>query len=171
MIKYVFRDGPLILRGKGSKETKADPQKIGEALAEIEARDGELSASSVVDTARDKANVLHRHFEWNDLDVAELYRLEQARDLIQLISKVDDDGKKQQAYCSVSIAGEGRSYHSVNVIKSSIELQKAVLKQAENDLAAFQRRYRQLSDICAMVKPAHDAVKVKRQKLETGVPA
>lgn len=50
---------------------------------------------------------------------------------------------------------------------SSVDLQLSVLKQAERDLAAFERRYRDLEAICDTVRQAREAVVKRRQKVES----
>lgn len=76
MIKYVFDDEqPLAFKAAA----KADPQRLGEALATIQdAHGGRLEPEHVVDAARPKNSVLHKHFEWDDAAAAEAYRKDQA---------------------------------------------------------------------------------------------
>ncbi len=90
MITYTFRDEPVaILNAK-----KADPQKIGRALAKIaEANAGRLTPGAVVEAARSPNSALHRHFEWDDRKAAEAYRRDQAREIIAVI-RVEQDGEK-----------------------------------------------------------------------------
>lgn len=56
---------------------------IAAALKAVEDRHGRLTASAVVDAARDEESPLHARFEWNDGVAAERWRLEQARELIR----------------------------------------------------------------------------------------
>lgn len=162
-MKYVFRDEPLpIKNAKG-----ADPQKIGEALAELATiAGGDLTPKAVVEAARDPRHVLHTHFEWDDALAAEKYRQEQAREIIRCI-RIDDETEDEpvRAFLSVSNRG-GISYRTLQDVKSSSDLQLAVLKAAERDLDAFERRYRELTDVCELVRSARSTVRKRREKVE-----
>lgn len=164
MVEYIFRDGPVTI--KNAK--KADPQKIGTALAKIaEQQKGRLTPPAVVEAARDTRNPLHKHFEWNDALAAESFRLEQARMLIRSVALVgDDDAEPAPAFLSISDKA-GTSYRSMGDILDSADLQSAVLAAAERDLAAFEKRYRQLKDICEIVSDARAKVAARRNKHES----
>lgn len=164
MIRYVFGDGPVII--KGAKN--ADPQAIGEALATVAAgRDGQLLPTEVVDAARDNSNPLHQHFEWDDGIAAEKFRLEQARDIIRCIrvEKIGDNTEPSRAFLSINDGGT--SYRSVQEVRESPDLQAKLLAAAERDLEAFTTRYRSLKDICDIIETAKKAIKSKRKKDET----
>jgi hypothetical protein len=165
MIRYVFReDEPLRIKAAG----KADPQMIGEALEKIsETAKGELTPKAVVDAARSKRHPLHVHFEWDDSIAAENYRVDQARSLIRVI-RVHDEATPEPARAFISINSRtGTSYRSLADVKRSPDFQQAVMAQADKDLEAFQRRYRELTDICEFVSAARDRIKEKQSKLET----
>lgn len=158
MQQYVFRENEP-LRLKNAKQ--ADAQVIGLALEKInQQNEGMLKPQAVVDAARNKRNPLHKHFEWDDEIAAEQYRQDQARHIIRIVRVVDEDSEEgtQRAYQSVNIVGSGKSYRSVADIKSSAEFQAAILKQADRDLEAFQRRYRQLTEVCTYVAQARTKI-------------
>lgn len=161
MIKYVFReDEPIRIKGAG----KASAQIIGEALEKItEKAGGVLKPRAVVEAARVKNHPLHPHFEWDDALAAESFRLEQARNLIRIV-RVEDasaDEGTTRAFLSIS-DNDGVAYRTVDTVKRSADLQAALLKQAERDLEAFEHRYRELKDICEIVKSAREAIARKR---------
>jgi len=165
VIRYVFNDDqPLAL--KNAKD--ADPQKIGVALSEIAAvSGGHLKPAAVVEAARAPRHVLHKHFEWKDSVAAERYREQQARQIIRSVRIVNDDDetKPQAAYLSISDKG-GVSYRPLEAVINSVDLQLQVLKQAERDLDAFERRYRDLNDICDLVKIAREKAAARRSAIE-----
>jgi hypothetical protein len=166
MIKYLFReDEPLRIKSAN----KADPQKIGEALAKITAKNGgRLTPGDVVDAARSEKHPLHHHFEWDNSIAAEAYRLEQARSIIRIVRVTDDEGHDQAPRAYLSIHDEaGTSYRSLADVRSSADLQMVVLRQAERDLAAFQQRFRQLADICADVAQIREKLAVRQRKHES----
>jgi hypothetical protein len=164
-MKYIFKDTPITIKAAD----KADPQKIGEALAKITAEGGgALTPKAVVETARNPKNILHKHFEWDDSAAAEAYRLDQARTVIRCIHVEDDDARDGHAVAFISITDKsGTSYRTLDAVKNSADLQARVLAQAERDLEAWQRRYRLLEDVCAIVRQAQAAIARKRQAVET----
>lgn len=164
MVEYIFRDGPVTI--KNAK--KADPQKIGTALAKIaEQQKGRLTPPAVVEAARDARNPLHKHFEWRDDIAAQAYRLDQARMLIRSVALVGD-GESEPAPAYLSIADKGgTSYRALADVLDSADLQSAVLAAAERDLAAFEKRYRQLADICEIISDARAKVAARRSKHES----
>lgn len=166
MVEYVFRDGPVTI--KNAK--KADPQKIGAALAKItEQQKGRLTPPAVVDAARDNRHPLHKFFEWDDAIAAESFRLDQARTLIRSIRLVgEDDIEAPPAFLSVADKG-GTSYRTYAEVMDSADLQNTVLAAAERDLAAFEKRYRQLADICEVIRDAREKIAARRAKHENRV--
>lgn len=163
MIKYTFKEGPLTI--KNAK--KADPQVIGEALSGIPSQDG-LKPRAVLAMAKSNRHPLHKHFEWDNEIAGEAYRLEQARELIRIIRVEDDEASAGYSPAFYSITQKsGTAYHTHAAVKSSADLQLLVLRQAERDLDAFDNRYRELQDICAIVREAREKVREKRGKMET----
>jgi hypothetical protein len=165
-MRYVFKaigdnDLPLIKNAKS-----ADAQTIGDALAKIaEENGGRLTPRLAVAAARDESNPLHPCFEWDDAVAAEAYRLSQARAVIRLI-RIESDGEEDGAPAFLSVAdGAGISYRSLAAVSSSRELQLSILRAAERDLAAWERRYRELSDICKVVRQARETVARRRRDL------
>lgn len=170
MMKYIFReDEPIRIKGAGS----ANPQVIGQALEKImEAQGGELTPKAVVDSARAKNHPLHPHFEWNDTLAAESYRLDQARNLIRIVRVEDTQAEDGTSRAFISVNdGDSTAYRPLAQIKRSADLQLAVLKQAQRDLEAWERRYRDLTDICQIVQSARAAVQRKIEKSESRVAA
>lgn len=166
MMRYVFReDEPL--RIKSAKE--ADAQVIGSSLDKIRvSKGGELEPAAVVDAARPPDHPLHRHFEWDDKIAAEGFRLEQARNIIRIIRVVDETAETGTTRAFLSIKGKhGISYRTVDDVRSSQDLRDALLAQAEKELEAFEVRYRELKEICAIVASARAAIKARRGKNET----
>lgn len=168
MISYTFRDGPVTIKNAA----KADPQKIGAALAQIaEQQKGRLTPPAVVEAARNNRHPLHRHFEWDDKLAAESFRLEQARTLIRSVALVGDgEADPAPAFLSVSDKG-GTSYRALGDVLDSADLQNSVLAAAERDLAAFERRYRTLSDICQIIHDAREKIAARRSKPESRLSA
>lgn len=165
MIKYTFRtDEPLAF--KNAK--KADAQTIGAALEAIALEHGgRLCPKDVAQAARKRTHPLHPHFEWDDAVAAEAYRADQARAIIRVVRVENEavEGGTSRAFVSVADKG-GVSYHAAAEVAGSVELQLAVLKAAERDLHAFERRYKELNDICETVRSARESVQERRQQAE-----
>ena len=161
MIKYEFREPLTIQNGK-----KADPQKIGEALEKIGGADGTLEPEAVVEAARPKRHVLHQFFEWRDDVAAEAYRLDQARRIVRCIRIVaEDDGPSRLAYVSITDRTQGRRYVPTSALIDNTRLQLQVLEAAERDLLAWERRYRDLTDLCDLVRVARERLRDRRRDL------
>lgn len=167
--KYVFREGPVTIKAAA----KADPQRIGEELTRIsDALEGKLTPQAVVESARSTRSALHKHFEWDDEKAAVAHRLSQAREIISIIRVVDKaaESGRRQVFLSVADKG-GTSYRTVDEIRGSLQLQTIVLAQADRDLAAWQRRYAEISDAIGHIKEARAVVQRRRQEIETRVTA
>ena len=87
----------MVYQWKSGAHMKADAQKVGEELEQIEHRD----AATVVAVARKhKKSELHKCFTWDDTEAAEEYRLEQARRVCRFIvtdvDVVGEDGKESK---------------------------------------------------------------------------
>ena len=165
-MKYVF-DSDHVLTIKAAD--KANPQKIGEALEKVSAQSsGRLEPKAVVDAARDRKSVLHRHFEWRDEVAAEQYRLDQARSLIRSIhvESVDAESGVARAFLSVH-EKSGTAYRSLGDVLASADLQARVLARAEQDLLAFESRYRSLEDVCGIIRQARERLSERRSKHES----
>jgi hypothetical protein len=169
MAKYSFREeGPLAL--KGAK--RANAQRIGTELERIaKANNGTLTPRATVDAATDERNYLHRFFEWNNERAADAHRLDQARYLIRVIRVVDEtrqDSPVRMAFLSVSDGKAGRSYIPLANVIDSPRLSILVLEQAERDLAAWQRRYSELADLCAEVGRLRSRLADRRRRVAGG---
>lgn len=167
MTKYLFREDK-VLAIKGAD--KADAQKIGEALEQISiSADGFLTPQAIVDAAKDRRNVLHRHFEWDDTEAANQWRLEQARSIVQSIHVEASETESGYSRAFLSIREkDGTSYRSIQDILQSADLQSKVLAAAERDLLAFESRYRSLTDICDIIRSVRETVSTRRNsKIES----
>lgn len=149
MIRYVFRE-PMTLQNA----QKANPQIIGKALDGIrKGHGGRLTPKNVVEAARADNHPLHPYFEWDRDKAAQLYLEEQARTIIRCVRVIDEEGTERPAFLSIKDKS-GTSYRSIEDVLESRDLQLLVMKQAERDLEAFQERYRELTDICDLIREA-----------------
>ena len=160
-IKYVFAEGEILAIKAADK---ANPQIIGEELEKIAQKaGGHLTPPAVVEAAKDRKNPLHRHFEWDDRKAAENYRLDQARQIVRCIhvENAEAENGASRAFLSVR-EKDGVSYRSFGDVLASADLQAKVLAAAERDLLAFEARYRNLEDVCSLIRQARQQISARR---------
>lgn len=112
-----------------------------------------LTPSLVLDTARDPGHVLHRHFNWDDTDAAERYRLDQARALIRsfrVVFRDDDEQHRVRSYVSVA-SDTGPVYRATEDVLTDDFSRTLLMTGLKRDLAALQRKYGHLEEYAAIV--------------------
>ena len=125
-----------------------------EAAAELERirqKYGTLDPSLVVEESRHEENVLHKIFCWDDERAAELYRRQQARDLIRNIRVIVTNKNVEvavRAFVNVRPAeGTYRSYMPTQEVIKNDEAYKDLLEQARNDMEDFITKYAQIEEL------------------------
>jgi hypothetical protein len=126
-------------------ETKA-------ALEAIAARDGTLKPATVVEEARDPESPLHRHFNWDDTEAAQSYRLIQAGVLIRRIKVMvapRDGGVPVRVRALVSLESDRGhdGYRSVEAVLGNTDLTRSMVATALGEFAALRRKYRDLAEL------------------------
>lgn len=131
-----------------------DPEQAGQALAEIEGRDGQLTAQSVVDAARPKRAPLHNAFEWDDSIAAEEWRRDQARSIIKSIQIVvveeecEEEPEVRPIYFNVQMdTGTAGYYKSREVLSQSVEEWESALQLAKQQLAGSLKSLQSIEDL------------------------
>ena len=169
-LRFSFKEDPIIILNKD----RADPQKIGEAIERhAENNGGQIRPRTLLDEARAPRHALHPHIEWKDAVAAEKYRLDQVRELIRIVKVIDsdtDDETPRRAFLNLADKDDGHSYRTIKDVLNSADLQLRVLQAAERDLESFEERYRDLLEICELVRAAREAVKEKREAMEAKPP-
>jgi hypothetical protein len=150
----------------------ADPEKIGKRLESLSAKaDGRLKPEAVVEDAAKPSSPTHKLFEWRDKAAAHQYRIDQARELLEMIRLVDDpDDEEEQPrrvfFSLIDPDDKKRSYRSIDEIMGDRSLRIALLKKAESELRQFESRYRELTEICADVRTARERARKMRNEEE-----
>jgi hypothetical protein len=125
------------------------------ALEEVRlSHDGKLRPPDVVNAARPEESPLHSHFEWDDSEAAEEYRLYQARYLIRNTPRVTfDDGEPMHRYISVRVVPKIESYYTTpeRLIEKPDELAQAK-RDAEVGVDSAIRRLNELRRIWSLVR-------------------
>ena len=104
-------------------------------ILKIKEKNG-LTAEAVLNDAKKKTSPLHELFEWDDEKAGDLYRLQQARFIINEVKVVIED-KEYYAFenmkVNIGTAQEGRVYLSRSEVLGSSVLKKQFIQ------SAFQR--------------------------------
>lgn len=120
-------------------------------LERIKSKYGILKPETVVKESKDEGAVLHGYFNWDDESAAELYRAQQASDLIRNIRVVITEQKSE--YCVrafVNVRSEGnntRSYVPLPEALADEEAYKDLLSQAKAEMSSFVSKYSQLEEL------------------------
>lgn len=120
--------------------------KISKALTELYRARGEVTATSVLESAKRKNSPLHGCFEWDDQKAGHEYRLIQARKLIRAYP-VEVAGKKERLVHVPAVESAGRAegkYVTLADLKDDdVEYERAYAA-ANNDLQSALRRVNEL---------------------------
>lgn len=128
-----------------------EAQDAGEELERICDKHGALVPHDVVDESRPKTAVLHPCFEWDDPKAAELYREQQARQIIRCVVVVQEDQKPQRVRAFHNVTA---NYEPVQVVVNDpVKLDK-LLENAKAELRAFMVKYQ----ILQQLQPVFDEI-------------
>lgn len=123
---------------------KADAQKVYQEIG-----DTSITPEEVLEKARKKRSELHKCFEWDDSVAAEKFRLQQARQIIQLLvitPKYEDD----EPIRAFQISSEKNVYQPTRLIIQQPDEYTQLLKRAKGELFAIEKRYKMLSELEAV---------------------
>ena len=127
-----------------------DANEVGAEIEAIEAENGEVTNKSVVDRARDKKNVMHGLFEWNDKIAGEKYREHQAGQIIHSLMIVTEEKEPTRAFMNIEIGAApcqtGR-FVCIDKALSNPDTRGNVLANAMNELRAFRKKYETLTEL------------------------
>ena len=122
-----------------------DAQTVAEELRAI---GDEFSPAQVVDAARDESTELHKCFEWNDGRAAELYRLQQARKVVQALVIEEQAKPKERPEIRVFYKPEKeRGYMETKRIVRDEDAYANLLAQARQELRIFKAKYNCLVEL------------------------
>lgn len=141
----------VIYGWRSGSRVNLDAQAVGAAIERLTKRhNGVLEPGHIVDAARDEASPMHPHFQWDDAAAAELYREDQARELVRSltvdISRSNLESRPIRAFVNVETGGE-RGYVSTATAMSSEDLRRQVLQRAFAELEAWRARHAELSEL------------------------
>lgn len=138
-------------------------EKAGEFITELEQQNGCVTPQTLLDAARPTESVIHPCYEWDDTKAAEKYRLQQSRDIIHNIVRVEvtEDGTSKNAIPILVNVSESRcdrsTYISLDTALSDSTMRNNVLRKAKEELSLFKSKYATLNEL-AKVFEAIDEV-------------
>jgi hypothetical protein len=131
------------------KMAPAEMQQEVMRLAEVSG--GLLKPHAVVDAARAEESPLHGWFEWDDTAAAEAWRVEQARQLIQVtVTVIETSSQKAvsvRALVSLPRDRQAGGYRVVTTVLGDSELRAEMLADALAELNRVRQRYSTLREL------------------------
>jgi hypothetical protein len=130
--------------------------ELHQQLLDIRSARGQLTPQDVVDTARDESHPLHARFEWDDQLAGEAYRRAQAGELIRSLKVVfaespEGDERRVRAWSAFPESPDQQGYVPTEEVMQDPFAAKLLLRQAERELKAFQRKYGHLKEFADLV--------------------
>jgi len=118
-----------------------------------------LTADSLLEEAKKKQSPLHELFEWDDNVASNLYRLQQARVIINDV-KVIIEGNLYPAIENVRVSIEGidgqkiqeRIYIARDEIMAHEDLREQIIKRALNNIRYWREQYKNYSEFSLIIK-------------------
>ena len=120
--------------------------------------EGRLTDQDVVDRARDKKNVLHPLFEWNDGEAAARYRRVQAREIIRSIEVTYQEAPaaKVRAFQVATKSNkptERRTiYSSTSEMMQDPEARDRLIARAIREAMEFRRKFQHLRELQVVIE-------------------
>ena len=147
----------MVYQWKSGARIRADAQTAGEFCMKL-ANEGRLTAKDLLDESRPPEALLHDEFEWDDDVAAELYRKTQAGSIIRHLAVNTETKAPVRAFFNLEI--RSNQFESIQAIIREEDKYSKLLKQALNELEAFQRKYQILTEL----QEIFDAITDVKQK-------
>ena len=155
---YQFKAGRSVA-GKKAED-------VGDELARINDKHGELTPSQIVKESRPAKALLHDVFEWDDPTAAEEYRIHQARLVINCVTVVDEDlpdTKPVQAFVSITVMNEDeeneRRYIPAQQVTSNPKLLEQHLDHLKRRLKNIRIEHAAFIELAAVWQAIDTAVR------------
>ena len=151
----------------GYRPALKDPQAVGDKLQELRDKHKGLTASIVIEDAKNKNSVLHGAFEWNDSKAAHEWRLHSARHLMRAVvtKELDSSGeiRYQPAFVFVKTE-EGPRYESLARVLDDDEMRLQVINRALKEFEQWQKRYEEYEEFLSVFESFDKTRKRLEQK-------
>lgn len=143
--------------------------KVEVAVNAIYRRDGQVSASVLVEEAKPVESPVHDAFEWNDAKAGQEYRLFQARQWIRKVEIIVDDRREELVHVPVIVTEsendtQGREgyYKPVSVVRASSDEYGRAMYEVTHRLKSAKDSYDRLKVLDRTVK------KINTKKADRG---
>ena len=155
---YQFKAGRSVA-GKKAED-------VGDELARINDKHGELTPSQIVKESRPAKALLHDVFEWDDPTAAEEYRIHQARLVINCVTVFNEDlpdTKPVQAFVSITVLNEDeeneRRYIPAQQVTSNPKLLEQHLDHLKRRLKNIRIEHAAFTELAAVWQAIDTAVR------------
>lgn len=137
-----------------------DPDKALNEIQRAESLLGKITAETVLQVASDEASPIHPLFEWDDSKAGHLYRLSQARSIINNIDvKVIYDNEPRVIPVFEMVSGNaGQCYKHIDVM--TVDERKQVIQQTISMINILKNKIRVYKDLDKVVDHLNSAVDV-----------
>jgi len=129
----------------GAQFSNEDAQKYGPEIYALSEKYEECTPELAVRTASPPKSRLHDYFLWDNKKCGHLYRLEQARHLINhliiVVEYPSGEEKETKAFFNLKTKKGTRSYIPVEVVANDEFYYQQVLQEAMNEIIEWKRRY------------------------------
>lgn len=155
--------------GKVMQATKEIEMKAERELLTRMARrnGGVLEIDEVLREAEDESSILHKHFEWDDSEAADLYRRQQARALIQRckIQIVESEPVMIRAFVSLPTDREnGGGYRLMSEVMTDSSMKEEMIRDIQLTIARWNKKLHLLdSDIAELLEQLEDRINKRKE--------
>lgn len=126
------------------------PEVLAE-IREIHKRDGVLTPEALLTAAKKKTSALHSQFHWDDAEAAHLHRLDQAAGIIRRVTVYITMPEHKEIHVRAYVSlPETRGYQRTVEVLNNKQQREQLLAMALRELAAFKRKYAELSELTAV---------------------
>ena len=127
---------------------KADAQKVAEELYAMCDSLDSITSQEIVDRAKDESTELHKCFTWEDTKAANLWRLQEAGQIVRTLVIVEPELPKERPEIRVFYkSGSSPGYKPTEIIIKQEDEYKALLTRAWSELRAFKAKYSMLKEL------------------------
>ena len=135
----------------GAIEMPVPAQTAGEFVEKLEARDGYVTAQTLLDDSRAEDAPLHNCFEWDDSKAAEKYRLRQARNIIaNLVVISPEPAVNSRGFVTVAANRSPGRFVGIKRAMTDEGMRAQVLRNALDELQNFRRKYANLQELAEL---------------------
>lgn len=150
-MEYKFKIGARVPR-------KLDANDTANELERIRNKYGLLQPELVVAESRKENSILHNAFEWDNTKAAEQYRVSQARYLIRVVVKVEDNNTEHKQYYSIKTEDNTSQFLPASLVVQEISLYESAKNHLKQKVKGLMKSISELDRLAE----GKDKRKIKR---------